>query len=143
MSENGYSKSEVLDKARELGKLIAETEEVDFFKRAEGQINKNVRVQELIAKIKNKQKEAVNLQHYQKTEALKQVEKEIDELNAEIDEIPLVQEFKQSQTEVNHLLQLVSTTISNTVTDEIIESTGGDKLRGTTARSPFIPIHKQ
>ncbi|SDH54346.1 RicAFT regulatory complex protein RicA family protein [Alteribacillus bidgolensis] len=140
MSETVYSKKEVLDKARELGKLISETEEVDFFKKAEEKINKNLKVQELIGKIKNKQKQAVNLQHYEKREALKQVEQEIDELNKEIDEIPLVQEFKQSQKDVNHLLQLVSTTISNTVTDEIIESTGGDKLRGTTNKSPFIDI---
>ncbi|SFE37615.1 RicAFT regulatory complex protein RicA family protein [Alteribacillus iranensis] len=143
MENASYTRKEVLNKARELGKLISETEEVDFFKRAEEQINKNLRVQELIGKIKNKQKEAVNLQHYGKTEALKKVEQEIDELNNEIDQIPLVQEFKQSQTEVNHLLQLVSTTISNTVTDEIIESSGGDKLRGTTTKNPFIPIHKQ
>ncbi len=34
--------------------------------------------------------------------------------------------------EVNELLQIVASTISNTVTDEIIESTGGDVLRGET-----------
>ncbi|SDH00416.1 Cell fate regulator YmcA, YheA/YmcA/DUF963 family (controls sporulation, competence, biofilm development) [Alteribacillus persepolensis] len=141
MSEAAYTKQDVLNKAKELGRLISKTEEVDFFKKAETKINQNLKVQELIGKIKNKQKQAVNLQHYQKHEALKQVEKEIEELNQEIDEIPLVQEFKQSQTEVNHLLQLVSTTISNTVTDEIIESTGGDKLQGTTNKSPFIDIN--
>ncbi|MDQ0299208.1 cell fate (sporulation/competence/biofilm development) regulator YmcA (YheA/YmcA/DUF963 family) [Salibacterium salarium] len=140
MSEEVYSKNEVLDKARELGKLISETEEVDFFKRAESQINRNVRVQELIQMIKNKQKEAVNLQHYEKQEALKKAEKELEDLNNEIESIPIVQEFQQSQKDVNQLLQLVSTTISNTVTDEIIESTGGDKLNGTTDKSPFMDI---
>ncbi|MFB5660488.1 RicAFT regulatory complex protein RicA family protein [Alteribacillus sp. HJP-4] len=143
MSETIYSKKEVLGKARELGKMIAETEEVDFFKRAEEQINRNLKVQELIGKIKKKQKEAVNLQHYEKTEALKKVEQQIDDLNAEIDDIPLVQEFKQSQTDVNQLLQLVSTTISNTVTDEIIESAGGDKLQGTTTKNPFMNIEQK
>jgi len=34
--------------------------------------------------------------------------------------------------EVNDLLQLVATTISNRVTDEIIVSTGGDVLSGET-----------
>ena len=50
----------------------------------------------------------------------------------EIDEVPIVQEFKQSQGEVNDLLQLVSNTIANTVTDEIIKATDGDVRRGET-----------
>ncbi|TMW73287.1 RicAFT regulatory complex protein RicA family protein [Alteribacter natronophilus] len=132
-----HTKKEVIEKARELAKVMADTEEVDFFKRAELQINENVRVQEIIAKIKALQKEAVNLQHYNKTEALKKTEAKIDALQDELDEIPIVKEFKQSQTEVNSLLQFVSTTISNAVTDEIIKSTGGDVLKGTTTKSPF------
>ncbi|MBU9714473.1 RicAFT regulatory complex protein RicA family protein [Evansella tamaricis] len=135
--EKTYSKQEIIDQAKELAKMIAETEEVDFFKRAELQINDNLRVQEIIAQIKSLQKEAVNLQHYQKTEGLKAVEDKIDELQDELDQIPLVREFKQTQIDVNQLLQLVSTTISNTVTDEIIKSAGGDLLKGTTTKSPF------
>ncbi|WP_100399273.1 RicAFT regulatory complex protein RicA family protein [Bacillus sp. FJAT-44742] len=143
MSEQFVSKKEVLSQAKELGKLIAGTEEVDFFKRAEKQINQNLKVQELIGQIKKKQKEAVNLQHYQKGEALKKVEKEIDELNVQLDEIPIVNEFKSSQTEVNELLQLVSGTISNKVTDEIITSMGGDMLQGTTNKNPFLNINNK
>lgn len=135
--EKLFTRDEIIEKARELAKMIANTEEVDFFKRAELQINDNIKVQETISKIKKLQKEAVNLQHYGKTEALKKVEEKIDSLQDELDEIPLVQEFKRSQMEVNDLLQLVSVTISNQVTDSIIESTGGDKLRGTTVKNPF------
>ena len=134
---NKYTKQEVISNAKELARMLAQTEEVDFFKRAELQINDHLRVQELIAQIKAHQKEAVNLQHYQKHEALKKVDEKIDSLQDELDQIPLVQEFKQSQTEVNNLLQLVSSTISNTVTNEIITSSGGDLLKGTTTKSPF------
>ncbi|MFA9558004.1 RicAFT regulatory complex protein RicA family protein [Evansella sp. AB-rgal1] len=137
---NLYTKQQIVDKAKELSKMIAETEEVDFFKRAELQINDHLRVQEIIAQIKSLQKEAVNLQHYQKQEGLKAVEEKIDALQDELDEIPLVREFKQSQTDVNQLLQLVSTTISNNVTNEIIKSTGGDVLKGTTTKNP---LHSQ
>ena len=49
--------------------MIAETEEVDFFKRAEAQIHENEKVSETIADIKALQKQAVNLQHYGKVEA--------------------------------------------------------------------------
>jgi len=134
---NQYTKQDVVGKAKELAKMIAETEEVEFFKQAELQINQHLRVQEIIGKIKLLQKEAVNLQHYDKHEAHKAVEAQIDALQDEIDGIPLVKEFKQSQTDVNSLLQLVSTTISNTVTNEIIKAAGGDLLQGTTTKSPF------
>lgn len=127
-----YTRDEVIKKAEELAKMISSTEEVDFFKRAEEKINENDKVQKLIGKIKMYQQEAVNLQHYQKHEALKKVEEKLDSLHKEVDSIPIVQEFKQSQTDVNDLLQLVTSTISNTVTDEIIRETEGDQLKGMT-----------
>jgi len=127
-----YTKKEIVERAKELAKMIAETDEVDFFKRAEAQINENQKIKEMIASIKSLQKQAVNFQHYGKHEALKKVEEKIDKLQEELDAIPIVEEFKQSQTEVNDLLQLVAHTISNRVTDEIIVSTGGDLLRGET-----------
>ncbi|HET7578093.1 MAG TPA: YlbF family regulator [Bacillales bacterium] len=118
-----YEKVEVIAKAKELARMISETEEVDFFKRAEKQINENDKVSNLIADIKKQQKEAVNLQHFGKHEALKEVEEKINQMTDEVDNIPIVQEFKQSQTEVNNLLQLVTNTISNTVTEEIVKAT--------------------
>ncbi|MDR4886414.1 RicAFT regulatory complex protein RicA family protein [Fredinandcohnia sp. QZ13] len=127
-----YTKEQIVERATELAKMIAETEEVDFFKRAEAQINENKKVQEIIETIKSLQKQAVNFQHYGKSEALKQVEEKIDNLQAELDSIPVVEEFKNSQLEVNDLLQLVAHTISNNVTNEIITSTGGDLLAGET-----------
>ena len=39
-----FTKDEIVAKARDLAKMIAETEEVDFFKRAEAQINENEKV---------------------------------------------------------------------------------------------------
>jgi cell fate (sporulation/competence/biofilm development) regulator YmcA (YheA/YmcA/DUF963 family) len=127
-----YTKDDIMKRASELANMIAETEEVDFFKRAEAQIHENQKVREMIASIKSLQKQAVNFQHYGKTEALKMVEAKIEKLEDDIDAIPVVQEFKQSQTDVNDLLQIVASTISNTVTDQILTSTGGDILRGET-----------
>lgn len=127
-----YTKDDIVERAKELAKMIAETEEVDFFKRAEEQINENQKVKLTIELIKGLQKQAVNFQHYGKKEALKKVDNEIDNLQEKLDAIPVVQQFKSSQIEVNELLQLVASTISNTVTDEIILSTGGDVLHGVT-----------
>jgi cell fate (sporulation/competence/biofilm development) regulator YmcA (YheA/YmcA/DUF963 family) len=127
-----YTKDDIVTKARELAQMISESKEVDFFKRAEAQINENQKVREMIASIKSLQKQAVNFQHYSKHEALKQVEVKIEKIQNELDEIPIIQEFQESQLEVNELLQLVSHTISNKVTNEIISSTGGDLLAGET-----------
>ena len=115
-----YSKKDIVQQARNLAKMISETEEVDFFKRAEAQINENEKVSAIIN------------QHYEKLEALKQVESKIDALQEELEGIPIIQEFRDSQIEVNDLLQLVAHTISNQVTNEIITSTGGNLLTGET-----------
>jgi cell fate (sporulation/competence/biofilm development) regulator YmcA (YheA/YmcA/DUF963 family) len=127
-----YSKDDIVARAQELARMVAETDEVDFFKRAEAHIHENKKVSTLIADIKGLQKQAVNLQHYGKVEALKKVEEKIAAIEQELDEIPVVQEFKQSQLEVNELLQMIASAISNTVTDEIILSTGGNLLTGET-----------
>ena len=50
--------------------MIANTEEVEFFKRAEAQINENQFVREKIASLKSLQKQAVNFQHLGKEKAL-------------------------------------------------------------------------
>ena len=127
-----YTKDDILAQATELAKMIAETDEVAFFKEAEAKIHENQKVREKIASLKSLQKQAVNFQHYGKTEALKMVEEKMMKVEQELDEIPVVQQFKESQVEVNDILQIVTSAISNTVTDHIIESTGGDLLRGET-----------
>ncbi|MFD1204223.1 MULTISPECIES: RicAFT regulatory complex protein RicA family protein [Sporosarcina] len=130
--EKLYTKDEIIAKAREIAHMIANTEQVEFFKRAEAQINENQKIREKIASLKSLQTQAVNFQAYEKERALAIIEGKIEKIQEEIDEVPIVQEFKQSQVEVNDLLQLVSTTIANSVTDEIIESTGGNVLKGET-----------
>ncbi|SES77247.1 Cell fate regulator YmcA, YheA/YmcA/DUF963 family (controls sporulation, competence, biofilm development) [Oceanobacillus limi] len=127
-----YTRKQVLDEAKKLADMLANTEEIDRFKQVEAKLNENQKVQKLITKIKALQKQAVNFQAYEKREALKRIEDEIDRLQAEIDEIPVVQEFKESQIVVNDVLQLISGTISREVTNKVIESTGGDVLAGET-----------
>ena len=127
-----YTKEEIIAKAREVADMIAETEEVEFFKRAEAQINENQKIREKIASMKSLQKQAVNFQAYGKERALGLVEGKIQKIEEEIDSVPIVQEFKQSQSDVNALLQMVSSAIANQVTNKIIIETGGDLLRGET-----------
>lgn len=130
-----YTRKEVLDEARKLAEMLANTEEIDRFKELEAKVNASDKVQSLIKKIKALQKQAVNLQAYDKKSALDRVETELDRLQKELDEIPIVSEFKEIQVTVNDVLQLVSTTISREVTNHIIEATGGNVLEGRTGKT--------
>ncbi|MGP4072172.1 RicAFT regulatory complex protein RicA family protein [Piscibacillus sp. B03] len=131
-----FTRQQVVEEAKELAKKLAHIDEIERFKDLEIKINSNNKVQAHIKKIKALQKQAVNLQHYGKGEALKRVEEELDRLQAELDAIPIVQEFKESQVVVNDILQRVTNTIANEVTDEIIRQTGGNVLKGETGRGP-------
>ncbi|WP_028782861.1 RicAFT regulatory complex protein RicA family protein [Thalassobacillus devorans] len=127
-----YTRKQVVEEAHKLAKMMANIEEIDRFKQLEAKINENKKIQENISRIKALQKQAVNFQAYGKTEAQQKVEKEIDRLQAELDAIPIVEEFKSSQTIINDILQMVSSTIAREVTNEVIRSTGGDVLKGET-----------
>ena len=48
-----YTKDEIVEKAKEIAHMIANTEEVEFFKKVEAQINENQKVREKIAIFKN------------------------------------------------------------------------------------------
>ena len=132
MTQVLYTKEDLIKKSHEIAHMIANMPEVEFFKKAEAQINENQQVRERIASLKSLQKQAVNFQHLGKEKALKLIEDKIAKIEEEINAIPVVQQFKESQGDVNDLLQLVSNTIANNVTNEIVRSTGGDVLRGET-----------
>src|SRR5699024_5761118 len=111
-----YTREQVMNETRLLAKMLANTEEIDRFKQVEAKINSNDKVQKLTSNIKLLQKEADNLQAYDRAEALKKVEAEIDQLQEELDNIPVVEEFKEIQGVVNDVLQMVSGTIAREVT---------------------------
>lgn len=113
-------REDILAKARELADLIATSSEVEFYKRAERQIGGNQHVQSLISQIKKKQKEAVAFETTFKNEQMvKKIEAEIDGLQDELDHIPIVSEFQQSQSDINYLLQLVMSVVRDTVAEKI------------------------
>lgn len=127
-----YTKQEIVEEAKKLGKMMAETEQVEFFKKAEAKIHENKDVRERMASLKSLQKQSVNFQNYGKERAYQMTEEKISKIQDELDEMPIVNQFQESQRQVNELLQLVSHAISRTVTEEVITSTGGDLLMGET-----------
>ncbi|WP_410510911.1 YlbF family regulator [Paenibacillus sp. BR2-3] len=112
-------REDIMGKAKELASLISTSEEVQHFQQAEQKIQAHERVQGLIATIKKKQKEIVAFESFKNKEMVAKIEREIDELQDEIDSIPLVTEFQQSQSDINYLLQLVISVIRDTVSEKI------------------------
>lgn len=136
-STSVVTSKEIMEKARELADLIVQSEEVDFYRRAEQQIKRSQKVQSLIQQLKRKQKELVHARKLEKHQLAAQLEEELERLQDELDAIPIVAEFKESQLEINDLLQLVTNVISNTITEKIILSTGGNPLTGETGLMPL------
>ncbi|WP_028550507.1 RicAFT regulatory complex protein RicA family protein [Paenibacillus sp. UNC451MF] len=117
-------REDILVKAKELADLISTSNEVQFFQKAENQISSNDQIQTLISAIKKKQKEIVAFESFENKKMVDKIEKEIEELQDQLDNIPIVNEFRQSQEDINYLLQLVMSVIRDTVSDKITVESG-------------------
>lgn len=112
-------RDDIMAKAKELADLISTSSEVQFYKRAEKQIDTNDHVQSLIKLIKKKQKEIVAFESFENKKMVEKIEEEISALQDELDNIPIVSEFQQSQSDINYLLQLVMSVVRDTVSKQI------------------------
>ncbi|UVI30973.1 RicAFT regulatory complex protein RicA family protein [Paenibacillus spongiae] len=115
-----FVREDILARTRELAHLITTTEEVSLYQKSEELVQGHEKIQGLIAKIKKKQKELVAFQNAFKNKAMvDKIEQEISVLQDELDEIPVVQQFQQSQTDVNYLLQLIVSFIRDVVAEKL------------------------
>ncbi|GIP33153.1 YlbF family regulator [Paenibacillus sp. J2TS4] len=113
-------RDDIMEKAKELAGLISTSTEVQYYRKAEMQIRNNDHVQGLIKQIKKKQKEAVAFEKtFRNPDMVKKIEEEIETLQNELDQIPIVSEFQQSQHDINYLLQLVMGIVKDTVSEKI------------------------
>lgn len=113
-------REDILARAKELAALIATTEEVELYQKSEKVIQSHTRVQELIALIKKKQKELVAFQHtFNNPKMVEKIEAEISTIQDELDNMPIVQQFQQSQVDVNYLLQNVVSVIRDSVAEKL------------------------
>ncbi|MCZ8512284.1 YlbF family regulator [Paenibacillus filicis] len=117
-------REDILTKARELAGLLSTSSEVEFFQQAEKQISNNDHIQTLISAIKKKQKEIVAFERFENQAMINKIEGEIDSLQDELDSIPIVSEFKQSQEDINYLLQLIMSVIRDTLSETITVEKG-------------------
>ncbi|XEC97190.1 RicAFT regulatory complex protein RicA family protein [Paenibacillus tarimensis] len=112
-------REDIMAKAKELAEMIFTSEEVQHFRRAEKQIQGNERIQSLISQMKKKQKEIVAFESFANPKMVAKIEAEIEALQDELDGIPIISEFQQSQSDINYLLQLVISVVRDTVAEKI------------------------
>ncbi|GGH59935.1 YlbF family regulator [Paenibacillus barcinonensis] len=125
-TRNLVIRDDIMGKAKELADMLGTSEEVKQFQQAEAKIRDHERIQQLIATIKKKQKEIVAFESFNNSAMVSKIEQEIDELQNELDSIPLVTEFQQSQSDINYLLQLVISVIRDTVSEKVNVEAGTD-----------------
>lgn len=115
----------VLSFAQRLAERMNASAEIQRFRLAETQVKESSVVSQLIETIKKKQKELVHAKHYNKSEYARMLEKELDQLHNELEQLPIVCEYQQSQVEVNNLLQMIQSILAEAVSDKIEIETGG------------------
>lgn len=123
-STNLVVREDILAKAKEIADMLATTDEVMTYQKAEKLIQDNERIQTLISAIKKKQKEVVAFEQFQNPKMVEKIEGEMQELQDELDGIPIVQQFQQTQADINYLLQLIISVIKDTLSDKISVEAG-------------------
>ena len=108
-----YEKDEILAEADKLSQRIQSLDTVKEYQAIEQQIHQNKNIETRMKDLKKTQKQSVNLQNYGKQQALRQSEDKIQDIEQNINVIPIVEEFRESQAEANDLLQMMISTMSN------------------------------
>ncbi|MEF3304918.1 RicAFT regulatory complex protein RicA family protein [Paenibacillus sp. GYB003] len=112
-------RDDIMEKAKELAALISTSDEVQFYRQAEKQVQANAEIQELIKLIKKRQKEVVAFETFQNKKMVDKINGELEELQDKLDQYPIVSQFKQAQEDINYLLQLVVGVVRDTVAEKI------------------------
>ncbi len=117
-------REDIFSKTKELAELLSTSNEVQIYQKAEKQIEHHTHIQSLISAIKKKQKEIVAFESFKNEKMVEKIVQEIEVLQNELDAIPVVSEFKQTQEDINYLLQLVMSIIRDTISEKIHVETG-------------------
>lgn len=123
-AEEVIIREDIMSKAKELAELIATSDEVRTYQEAERKVTDHAEVQDLIKQIKKKQKEIVGFEYFKNDKMVQKIEGEIAELEERLDQYPIIGEFRQTQDDINYLLQLIVGVIRDTVSEKITVETG-------------------
>jgi cell fate (sporulation/competence/biofilm development) regulator YmcA (YheA/YmcA/DUF963 family) len=119
-SRDALIASPIIALAKELGDLLAQTEEVRVFREAERVIAAHQDVQAIIAQMKKKQKEIVAFeQTFSNPKMVEKIEAEMAALEQQLQAFPIVTQFQQMQVDLNHTLQSIVHIIHETLSEKI------------------------
>ena len=108
-----YSEKEIIRKVESLAEKIGKLEVVQDYHNVEKQIHNNQAIKQKDESFESATKQSVNFQNYGKQNALEQSEAKIQYLKDEINELPIVEEFRSAQYEANDLLQMMVKTMED------------------------------
>ncbi|MGV3243842.1 YlbF family regulator [Staphylococcus sp. 11261D007BR] len=106
-----YSRDDVISATKQLSEHIHQLEMVQNYQLIEKRVHENERLKHYMNHLKRSQKQSVNFQNYNKPVAYQQSEDSINAIKSDIDEIPIVNQFREAQNETNELLQLITKTL--------------------------------
>lgn len=136
MAQAVLVKDDVMEEVHSFAEKLSCFDEVRRFQLAEQLVNKSERVQGLIEAIKRTQKELVHAEHFMKPEYKQHLEQKLSDLQHELDNLPIVKEYQQSQVEMNDLLQLIQHTIAAEVSKQLEIEAGGEVRSGCGSGGP-------
>lgn len=110
-----YEKEDILKQADSVSNKIKGLELIKQYQNVEQQIHENSSIDQKMKQLKLQQKQSVNFQNYGKHRAYQKSEKEISQLEKEINALPIVEEFRSAQFEANELLQLMVSTMEQSL----------------------------
>lgn len=108
-----YSKEDILKHADTLANRINNLEIVKDYQTIEKQIHSNKTIENKMKNLKKQQKQSVNFQNYGKDNAFQQSENQIHHIEDEINQLPIVEEFRSAQYDANDLLQMMIKTMED------------------------------
>ncbi|SUM72037.1 RicAFT regulatory complex protein RicA family protein [Staphylococcus hominis] len=110
-----YEKEDILKQADNVSNKIKALELIKQYQNVEQQIHENTSIEQKMKQLKLQQKQSVNFQNYGKHHAYQKSEEEISQLEKEINALPIVEEFRSAQFEANELLQLMVSTMEQSL----------------------------
>lgn len=111
--------NELLGQAFELGNLIAESPEVEEYKKTKDEMELHPQIAPLLSKLRDMREEYEKLQNYSQGPHLKGLEDSIGDILTKLDAFPEVIAFKQASAKVDELLQSVTMLLANCVTGKV------------------------
>ena len=100
-----------------LSELLEQNEVIQQYKLLKQRVEQNKYLDELIEKIKQAQKDAVQFAHYGKPEAEREAIKQADRLTEEFNQHPLVLAYREQLVEANDLVQHLTALIQRKVNE--------------------------